>query len=295
MSTGQGIGSLHLTDLRMHYVKVAVSTSIVSENSTALLLSNSGFYYVDTIVEDTFEKKVLLPGGPRTINVDNWGFGRVTSADGTTAFHNGASLDGPARNYSLVTGGRKQFFTRRRPKYNDLGASQILDAKAYGAKGDGKTDDTAVLKHLFSAAANMSAIVYVPFGVYIITDTVEIPVGSRIIGQAWSQIMATGSKFADVLKPRVAARVGLPGQVGVVEIQSMMITVKGATAGAIMMEWNVHESGQGSVGLWGTMSLLNEISTSQLTSLYRYPFQSWRCSWHRSHCQRLSKTIWQGE
>ena len=251
MSTGQGIGSLHMTDLRMHYVKVAVSTSVMSDNSTALLLSNSGFYYVDTIIEDALEKKVLLPGGPRTVNVDTWGFGRVTNADGTTAFHNGANLDSPVRNSTLVTGGRKQFYTRRRPKYDNLGFSQIIDAKAYGAKGDGQTDDTGVLNHLFSAAANMSAIVYIPFGVYLITDTVEVPVGSRVNGQAWPQIMASGSKFSDPLNPRVAVRVGLPGQVGVVEIQNMMITVKGATAGAVMMEWNVHESGQGSAGLWG--------------------------------------------
>ncbi|KAM5345868.1 hypothetical protein ACJ41O_011729 [Fusarium nematophilum] len=265
MSTGQGIGSLHLTDLRFHYVEVAVSTSIMSDNSTALLLSNSGFYNVDTIVEDASKKQVLLRGGKGTVDVDTWGFGRVTSADGTTAFHNGANLDSPVRHSSLVTGGRKQFFTRRRPRYDDLGFSQILDAKAYGAKGDGKTDDTAVLNHLFSAAANMSAIVYVPFGVYIITDTVEIPVGSRVIGQAWPQMMATGSKFADARKPRVAVRVGLPGQVGVVEIQSMMMSVKGATAGAIMMEWNVHESGQGSAGLWDTHFRVGGAAGTDLT------------------------------
>ncbi|KAL5617780.1 hypothetical protein FOVSG1_000002 [Fusarium oxysporum f. sp. vasinfectum] len=265
MSTGQGIGSLHLTDLRFHYVQVAVSTSVMADNSTALLLSNSGFYNVDTIVEDTSKKQVLLKGGKGTVNVDTWGFGRVTSANGTTAFHNGANLDSPVRNESLITGGRKQFFTRRRPKYNDLGFSQILDAKAYGAQGDGKTDDTAVLNHLFSAAANMSAIVYVPFGVYIISDTVEIPVGSRVIGQAWPQIMATGSKFADALKPRVAVRVGLSGQVGVVEIQNMMMTVKGATAGVIMMEWNVHESGQGSAGLWDTHFRVGGAAGTDLT------------------------------
>ncbi|RSL41294.1 hypothetical protein CEP53_012846 [Fusarium sp. AF-6] len=252
MSTGQGIGSLHMTDLRMHYVKVAVSTSIVSDNSTALLLSNSGFYYVDTVVEDSFKKQVLLRGGPKTINVDTWGFGRVTSANGTTAFHNGANLDSPVRDSSLVTGARSQFFTRRRPKYDDLGFSQIIDAKAYGAKGDGKTDDTAVLKHLFSAAANMSAVVYIPFGVYTITDTVEIPVGSRVIGQAWPQIMATGSKFSDALHPRVA-------------IQNMMMTVKGAAAGAIMMEWNVHESDQGSVGLWDTHFRVGGAAGTDLT------------------------------
>ncbi|KAG7428355.1 Glucan 1,3-beta-glucosidase [Fusarium oxysporum f. sp. raphani] len=266
MSTGQGIGSLHLTDLRFHYVNVAVSTSVMSDNSTALLLSNSGFYNVDTIVQDTFKNQVLIRGGKGTVNVDTWGFGRVTSANGTAAFHNGVNLDSPVRNDSLVTGGRKQFFTRRRPKYDDLGFSQILDAKADGAKGDGTTDDTAVLNHLLSAAANMSAIVYVPFGVYIITDTVEIPVGLRVIGQAWPQIMATSSRSADALKPRVAVRVGLPGQVGVIEVQNMMVTVKGATAGAIMMEWNVHESSQGSAGLWDTHFRVGGAAGTDLTA-----------------------------
>ncbi|KAL9573915.1 hypothetical protein ACKAV7_001947 [Fusarium commune] len=233
MSTGQGIGSLHLTDLRFHYVTVAVSTSVMADNSTALLLSNSGFYNINTIVEDTLKKQ---------------GFGRVTSANGTTAFHNGANLDSPIRNESLVTS-----------------FSQILDAKAYRAKGDGKTDDTAVLNYLFSAAANMSAIVYVLFSVYIISDTVEILVGLRVIGQVWPQIMATGSKFADALKPRVAVRVGLPGQVGVIEIQNMIMTVKGATAGAIMMEWNVHESGQGSAGLWDSHFRVGGAAGTDLT------------------------------
>ncbi|RYP62497.1 hypothetical protein DL769_007276 [Monosporascus sp. CRB-8-3] len=266
MSNGQGIGSLLVTDMRMHYGRVGISTSMMSDNSTALLLSNSGFYYVDTIVEDTTKGQVLLAGGPKTKNVDAWGFGRVTSANGNTTFLNGATLDSPARASSLVTGGHNQFFTRRRPKYDDLGFSQIIDARAYGARGDGKSDDTAVLNHLFAAAANMSAIVYLPFGVYLIKDTVEIPVGSRIIGQAWPQIMATGSKFADVPQPHVAVRVGLPGQVGVVEIQSMMFTVKGATSGAVMMEWNVHESGQGSAGLWDTHFRVGGAAGTDLTA-----------------------------
>ncbi|PNP58785.1 hypothetical protein FNYG_15018 [Fusarium nygamai] len=56
--------------------------------------------------------------------------------------------------------------------------------------------------------------------------------------------MATGSKFADALKPRVAVRVGLSGQVGVVEIQNMMMTVKGATAGL----WDTHFRVGGAAG-----------------------------------------------
>lgn len=63
--------------------------------------------------------------------------------------------------------------------------------------------------------------------------------------------MATGSKFQDASNPRVAVQIGQAGDVGVIEIQDLMFTVSGPTAGAVLVEWNVHESSQGSVGLWG--------------------------------------------
>ncbi|EXL67159.1 hypothetical protein FOPG_16703 [Fusarium oxysporum f. sp. conglutinans race 2 54008] len=78
--------------------------------------------------------------------------------------------------------------------------------------------------------------------------------------------MATGSRSVDALKPRVAVRVGLPGQVGVIEVQNKMVTVKGATAGAIMMEWNVHESSQGSAGLWDTHFRVGGAAGTDLTA-----------------------------
>ncbi|TGO52576.1 hypothetical protein BOTNAR_0319g00050 [Botryotinia narcissicola] len=98
----------------------------------------------------------------------------------------------------------------------------------------------------------MSSIVFIPFGLYKIFDTVHIPVGSRIVGQAWSQIMATGDKFQDINNPRVAVQVGNFGDIGVIEIQDVMFTVSDPTAGAILVEWNVHKILQGSVGMWGT-------------------------------------------
>ena len=58
--------------------------------------------------------------------------------------------------------------------------------------------------------------------------------------------MGTGSYFGDLKNPKVMVQVGQPGDSGVLEIVEMLFTVKGATAGAILMEWNVHESSQGS-------------------------------------------------
>jgi hypothetical protein len=70
LSNGQGIGSLLVTDMRMHYGRVGISTSVISDNSTALMLSNSGFYYINTLVIDSTKNKILLPRGKRTKNIN---------------------------------------------------------------------------------------------------------------------------------------------------------------------------------------------------------------------------------
>ncbi|PKX91228.1 uncharacterized protein P174DRAFT_395178 [Aspergillus novofumigatus IBT 16806] len=46
------------------------------------------------------------------------------------------------------------------------------------------------------------------------------------------------------------AQVGNDGDSGVIDISEMLFTVQGSTAGAILMEWNVHESSQGSAAMW---------------------------------------------
>jgi hypothetical protein len=70
------------------------------------------------------------------------------------------------------------------------------------------------------------------------------------MGQAWPQIVATGSKFEDINNPYVAVKVGNPGDVGIIEIQDMMFTVSGLTAGAVLVEWNVEQSVKGSAAMW---------------------------------------------
>ena len=62
--------------------------------------------------------------------------------------------------------------------------------------------------------------------------------------------MATGSNFEDVSNPRAVVKVGTSGNSGIVEISDMIITVSGSTAGAVLMEWNVHESEQGTAAMW---------------------------------------------
>jgi len=110
-------------------------------------------------------------------------------------------------------------------------------------------DDTACLQDLFSSPGH----VFLPAGVYRVTDTVYIAPGLKIVGEAWSAITASGEKFQDMTKPRVMVQVGRNGEAGDVEISDLLFAVEGSTAGAILVEWNLKASGPGSSGMWGEL------------------------------------------
>jgi hypothetical protein len=46
-------------------------------------------------------------------------------------------------------------------------------------------------------------------------------------------------------------KVGLPGTVGDVEMQDLLFTTQGNTAGAVLVEWNIKAKSAGSAALWG--------------------------------------------
>lgn len=57
-----------------------------------------------------------------------------------------------------------------------LATSKVFQATEYGVDQDPKTDDTAAIKKLFAAAAKQdNALIIFPAGVFIISDTIELP------------------------------------------------------------------------------------------------------------------------
>ncbi|KAI3217532.1 hypothetical protein DTO012A9_10271 [Penicillium roqueforti] len=144
----------------------------------------------------------------------------VSDVSGVRSFANGEDIPAILRPTQLL--GTQAYidsnlFTRRRPQYKTLAADQIVNVKNLGAKGDGTTDDTAILNYTLSYAANLSSIIYIPH---------------------------------DAEDPRVTVRVSASGNVGIVEIQDLLFTVSSPTAGAILVEWNVEQSVKGSAAMW---------------------------------------------
>ncbi|KAI8649290.1 hypothetical protein NCS57_01465700 [Fusarium keratoplasticum] len=224
-SKGQTVGSLVLADSIIANTQNGIVTLLHAENVTSLLVQNVGFFNVKTAISDSAENRVLLGGGDE-VHLDSWGFGKITDAKGISKFVNGERVPAMNRTEELLGIAydkmKPNLFTRRRPKYYNVPNNKVMNVKALGAKGDGKTDDTAVLNSILDGAANISSIVYFPYGVYIIKDILCVPMGSRIIGQAWSQIMATGSRFEDERNLHIA------------------------------VQWNAQEAIKGSVGMWNS-------------------------------------------
>lgn len=93
--------------------------------------------------------------------------------------------------------------------------------------------------------------IFVDAGSYILTDTINIPSGTKIVGQGWSQLVASGAKFQDASNPHVLIRVGAEGgETGNIEIQDLLSTTKGSTAGLVAVQWNMDADDQGTASIW---------------------------------------------
>ncbi len=132
-----------------------------------------------------------------------------------------------------------RLFVKSRPQYERLDVSSFLVATQEGIANDGTGDQTARINAFLRKAVSGGKVAYFPGGIYQVQGTVIFPVGSRVQGASWSQIQGYGSYFADQDNPKVVVRAGEKGDVGVLEITDMLFSVRGNTAGAIVVEWNV--------------------------------------------------------
>ncbi|RAL13395.1 pectin lyase-like protein [Aspergillus homomorphus CBS 101889] len=200
------------------------------ENSAAVVMISG---------EDT-----ILKGSTDALYFNSWSMGYRYLPDGSGGKQTGF-LDPAPEKPSVLFDSSGAYYRRAKPQYE---SETPIVATANDISNDGTGDQTAAINSLLSG--NVGSVIYFPGGVYLVEDTVKVPGGSKIIGSGWSQIMGTGSAFADEENPTVVVQVGDEDDESVIEIMDTPFTVKGATAGAVLMEWNVHESTQGSAAMW---------------------------------------------
>ncbi|KAJ5469313.1 hypothetical protein N7539_008931 [Penicillium diatomitis] len=184
-----------------------------------------------------------------TSHVDTWVWGTMVPGN----YNAGGSWITKRPEPLLVN---DRYFTRSQPTYAGYSDVEVVNVKSvtdHVVKGDGTTDDTESLNAILAENAANCKITYIPFGVYKVSDTIFIPIGSRIVGEAWSVISGYGDAFKNASEPRAVIKVGHPGDVGVVEIQDMRFSAAEILPGAKIVEINAAGSQPGDVGMWNTV------------------------------------------
>ncbi|KAF9239592.1 glycoside hydrolase family 55 protein [Melanogaster broomeanus] len=247
----QTVGAEAIIDAVVTNTPIFIRTSYRSNGTLAgsLILNNIHLNNVPTALIEN--GTTILEGG--SITIDSWGQGNAYS--GTNP--NGTFTQGDiysAYKASSLLDSSGFIFGRGHPQYADYAVDQIMSVKSQGAIGDGQTDDTLAINAVFEKYAGCY-LIYFDAGIYKVSSTINVPAGSQIVGEAWSQIMGYGTNFQDQTNPQVVVQVGSEGSTGVAEISDIVFTTQGSAPGAIVIEWNVAEpSGQqGACGMWDTM------------------------------------------
>ncbi|KAH7400751.1 exo-beta 1,3 glucanase-like protein [Phaeosphaeria sp. MPI-PUGE-AT-0046c] len=188
--------------------------------------------------------KTILQGGSLTIEA--WGQGNKY----TPERQNDGKFRGPftamARPQSLLDNGK--YYSKSKPQYENLSKGDFISARAAGATGDGKTDDTDAIQKAIKDAVSQRKVLFFEHGVYKVTKTIEVIPGSRMVGETFSVIMASGRTWENQDSPVPVIQIGKPGESGSIEWSDMLVQTQGGTPGAIVIEYNLNTE-RGS-GLW---------------------------------------------
>ncbi|KAI9760809.1 MAG: hypothetical protein M4579_001439 [Chaenotheca gracillima] len=266
-NAGTGVGSIMLVDSKISGTPVGVKTAFDKSGNTTLgtlIIDNTDFTGSAAAVGDTSGATILAGNA----NIASWAQGNQYTTSGNSAAVGGSriqeTLTAPSKPAVLLDGSGK-VFERSKPQYESVASSSFVSVKSKGAKGDGTTDDTTAIQAVLDGATS-GQIVYFDHGAYVVTNTIKVPSNIKITGEIWPLILASGKTFQDESKPVPVFQVGQAGDKGAVEMSDLIFETMGPLPGAVMMEWNVHDSTQGASGMWDVHFRVGGTAGTQLQS-----------------------------
>jgi glucan 1,3-beta-glucosidase len=168
-------GSVLLTDSKFSNVPVAIKTSPYREGSgngnTIITLDNVDFSQNVRVAVQDANGGTRLAGNQK---VQAWVEGKIfDQATPNGQFQSGSPAALMRSPVPMLMGGPNGgFFERSKPQYENNPVSDFVNVKDRGARGDGRSDDTAAINNILSQ--NIGKIIFFPHGVYIVTDTIRV-------------------------------------------------------------------------------------------------------------------------
>ena len=255
--TNQLVNSLTAFDFQVIDTPILFNISTSAGNFVFESINTTN---VPSLITQNFQN--ILTGSSSTTNVlAGWSQGSIFTDTSTTPVVTQDAAVHPTRPSSLV-GNDGYYFGRSRPLYETATTDEIVSVRSSGARGDGLTDDTQALQTILDQYAS-TKIIFFDHGIYVISSTLNIPLGARLVGEVYSMILGSGSNFHDSSNPQPVVRVGQTGQSGVVEISDMLFSARGPAAGAIIIEWNIAGSSQGSASMFDSHIIIGGFQGSK--------------------------------
>ncbi|KAL6237017.1 hypothetical protein BDW75DRAFT_249492 [Aspergillus navahoensis] len=185
--------------------------------------------------------------------VNTWIRGDMYAAGNASMHRVNGQMVTTQRSSVLLSG--TKYFTKSPPTFQEYSKDQVLNIKSVPGRpvyGDGATDDTQYINEILAENADCS-VIYFPAGTYMVTDTIFVPAGRRIVGDPYASVISgVGAKFQDPVSVRPMVKFGYPGDVGVAQVSDMMFTVGDILPGCKIVEVNIAGSKPGDVGFWNT-------------------------------------------
>jgi glucan 1,3-beta-glucosidase len=199
-SSAQAVGSVTLVDSSITNTPIGIITAYSPPSSSpptggSLIIENLALSNVPVAIQLTGGSTVLA-GSTGSTTIAAWGEGNKYGPTGPT------SLEGPftgnSRPGSLLSGGK--YYVRSKPQYNTLAASSFSSVRSAGATGNGVTDDTTALQNIINSATAAGNVVFFDAGTYLVTKTLTIPPGAKLVGESYSVISKSFAKcFVQIL------------------------------------------------------------------------------------------------
>lgn len=243
------VGGVIIIDSTFTDTPIGISTNKTADPNTwtngTLIIENVDFVNVPDILKGP--ATTFITGTTATTNIAGWGTGHEYTPTGPTSFQD--TITGNTRPASLLGANGTRYYQMSKPQYQNLTAADFLSVRTAGAVGDGVTDDTKAVQTALDTAMQTGKVCFFDMGIYKLTSTITIPVGSRVVGEWFPVLLSSGEFFNDQTNPQPVVRLGNKGgDAGLIQWTDMIVSGQGSQEGAIMIEYNL--AGTAGSGMW---------------------------------------------
>lgn len=259
--TAQSVGSVTFIDSTISNTPIGIATAHDATSQPP----TGGSLVIENVVLNNVPIAVAGPGNTTslaggTTTIAAWGQGHSYTPNGPNNFE--SAITPNQRPASLVSG--SEYYERSKPQYEHYPLSSFISARLQGATGNGHTDDTAALQRAVLLAKAQNKILFLDHGDYILTSTLYIPSGSRIVGESYSVLLSRGAFFNNINLPRPVVQMGKPGERGSIEWSDTIVSTQGQQRGAVLFEYNLASSPSSPSGLWDVHARIGGFAGSDL-------------------------------